>query len=97
VGYKIAMDKYGVNHTTMMYLKELDVDYVRFDGLYTRHINEQKYQNIIHGLNITAHLCGAATWMSMIEDEESDRLAKGLKINYRQGNLYGKITVKEEK
>ncbi|HEX5670683.1 MAG TPA: EAL domain-containing protein, partial [Sulfuricurvum sp.] len=97
VGYKIAMDKYGVNHTTMMYLKELDVDYVRFDGLYTRHINEQKYQNIIHGLNIAAHLCGAATWMSMIEDEESDRLAKGLKINYRQGNLHGKITVKEEK
>ncbi|MFA6188735.1 MAG: GGDEF domain-containing protein [Sulfuricurvum sp.] len=96
VGYKIALDKYGVNHTTMMYLKEFDVDFVRFDPLYTRHINEQKYQNIIQGLNIAAHLCGAATWMSMIEDEESDRLAEGLKINYRQGNLHGKITVKEE-
>ena len=97
VGYKIALDKYGVNHTTMMYLKELEVDFVRFDPLYTRHIKEEKYQNIIQGLNISAHLCGAATWMSMIEDEESDKIAQRLKINYRQGNFHGKITLKEEK
>ncbi|MDP3119526.1 MAG: EAL domain-containing protein [Sulfuricurvum sp.] len=95
VGYKIALDKYGMNHTTMMYLKELDVDYVRFDSLYTRHIKEEKYQNILQGLNITAHLCGAATWMNMIEDEESDKVIKALKINYRQGNFHGNITVKE--
>lgn len=97
VGYKVALDKYGVNHTTMMYLKELEVDFIRFDPLYTRHIKEEKYQNIIQGLNISAHLCGAATWMNMIEDEESDKIAQGLKINYRQGNLHGKITVKEDK
>ncbi|MDP3300627.1 MAG: EAL domain-containing protein [Sulfuricurvum sp.] len=96
VGYKIALDKYGMNHTTMMYLKELDVDYVRFDSLYARHIKEEKYQNIVQGLNITAHLCGAATWMNMIEDEESDKVIQGLKINCRQGNFHGKITVKEE-
>lgn len=95
VGYRIALDKYGVNHTTMMYLKEMEVDFVRFDALYTRHIKEEKYQNILQGLNITAHLCGVATWMNMIEDEESDKIALGLKINCRQGNYYGKIEVKE--
>jgi EAL domain-containing protein (putative c-di-GMP-specific phosphodiesterase class I) len=96
VGYKIALDKYGVNHTAMMYLKELEVDFVRFDSLYTRHIKEEKYQNIIQGLNISAHLCGAGTWMSMIEDEESDKIVQRLKINCRQGNWHGKITLKEE-
>ena len=95
VGYKIALDKYGMNHTTMMYLKELDVDFIRFDVLYTRHIREEKYQNILQGLNITAHLCGAATWMHMIEDAESDKIIQGLKVNYRQGNFHGKITIKE--
>jgi diguanylate cyclase (GGDEF)-like protein len=97
VGYKIALDKYGANHTTMMYLKELEVDFIRFDPLYTRHIREEKYQNVLQGLNITAHLCGAATWMNMIEDEESDKIVYGLKINYRQGNFYEKITLKEER
>lgn len=96
VGYKIALDKYGVNHTTMMYLKELEIDFVRFDSLYTKHITEEKYQNILQGLNITAHLCGVATWMNMIEDEESDKIAIRLKINYRQGNFHGKITVKDK-
>ena len=97
VGYKIALDKYGANHTTMMYLKEFEVDFVRFDPLYTRHIKEERYQNIIQGLNISAHLCGAATWMSMIEDEESDKIVQRLKINYRQGNFHGNITLKEVK
>ncbi|HEX5711425.1 MAG TPA: EAL domain-containing protein [Sulfuricurvum sp.] len=93
VGYKIGLDKYGGNHNTMLYLKEFQVDVVRFDPLYVRHIGEEKYQNILQGLNISAHLCGAATWMSMIEDAQSDLIAKRLKINYRQGNFLGKIRV----
>jgi EAL domain-containing protein (putative c-di-GMP-specific phosphodiesterase class I) len=92
VGYKIGLDKYGGNHNSLMYLKEFQVDYVRFDSLYSRHIGDEKYQNIIQGLNITAHLCGASTWINMIEDAQSDLIAKRLKINCRQGNFLGKIT-----
>jgi len=92
VGYKIGLDRLGGNHITLMYLKEFQVDFVRFDSVYSRHIKEEKYQNIIQGLNITAHLCGATTWIGMIEDNESDKIAKQLKINYRQGNYHGKIT-----
>lgn len=96
VGYKIALDKYGGNHVSMMYLKEFHADFVRFDSLYTRHILEEKYQNIIQGLNITAHLCGALTWITMVEDAQCDAIAKRLKINCRQGNYLDKITLKEE-
>ena len=96
VGYKIALDRLGGYHTTMMYLKELEVDFVRFDTLYTRHIKDEKYRHILQGLNITAHLCGARTWMSMIEDEEGDRIARELRINYRQGNFIGKIAPLKE-
>lgn len=95
VGYKIALDKYGGNHTTMMYLKDFQVDYVRFDPLFARHIKEEKYQYLLEGLNRAAHLSGVATWMNMIEDEQSDEIAKRLKINYRQGNFHGKITLKD--
>ncbi len=93
VGYKIGLDKYGGNTTTMMYLKEFPVDFARFDPLFPRHIREEKYQNILQGLNIAAHLCGALTWINMVEDEESDEIAQQLKINYRQGNFLGKIRV----
>ncbi len=95
-GYKIALDRLGGYHTTLLYLKELEVDLVRFDPLYTRHIKEAGYQNIIQGLNLSAHLCGAKTWMSMIEDEYTDNLAQSLKVNYRQGNYLGRILTSEQ-
>ncbi|MDD5053262.1 MAG: EAL domain-containing protein [Sulfuricurvum sp.] len=95
-GYMVALDRLGAYQTTLLYLKEIEVDLVRFDSIYTRHIKEAGYQNILQGLNLTAHLCGAKTWMSMIEDEQIDQLAKSLKINYRQGNYVGKILTIDE-
>lgn len=92
VGYKIGLDKYGANHTTMMYLREFPVDVVRFDWVYSRHIHEENYQNIIHGLNVCAHLCGASTWIGSLETQQSDLMAQQLKINYRAGNFLNKIT-----
>lgn len=95
-GYKIALDRLGGYHTTMLYMKELEVDMVRFDPLYSRHIKEVKYQSLLQGLNLSAHLCGAETWIPMIEDEHSDYLAQSLKINCREGNYHGKILTLNE-
>lgn len=95
-GYKIALDRLGGYHTTLLYLKEIEVDIARFDPLYTRHIKEAGYQNIVQGLNLTAHLCGAKTWITMVEDEYTDNLVQSLKINYRQGNYLGKILTIEQ-
>lgn len=95
-GYQIALDRLGGYQTTLLYLKELEIDIVRFDSLYTRHIKESGYQNVIQGLNLTAHLCGAKTWIPMIEDEHTDNIAQSLKINYRQGNFLGKILKPEQ-
>jgi EAL domain-containing protein (putative c-di-GMP-specific phosphodiesterase class I)/GGDEF domain-containing protein len=94
-GYKIALDRYGGNHIAMMYLKEFAIDFVRFDPLYVHHIHEENYQNILYGLNLTAHLCKVVTWMNMIEDAAADTVAQSLNIDCRQGNYYGKITPKE--
>ncbi|MDD2781260.1 EAL domain-containing protein [Sulfuricurvum sp.] len=95
-GYKIALDRLGGLHTTLLYLKEMEIDIVRFDPMYARHIKESGYQNIIQGLNLSAHLSGTKTWMSMIEDEYTDNLVQSLKINYRQGNYLGRILTSEQ-
>jgi len=95
-GYLIGLDRLGGYHTSMLYLKELQIDVVRFDPIYSRHIREEGYQNIIQGLNLSAHMCGVKTWIPMIEDAYEENLAKGLKINYRQGNYLGKILTLEE-
>ncbi len=94
-GYLIALDRLGGHHTTLLYLKELEIDIVRFDPLYSRNIKKKGYQNIVEGLNLTAHRCGAKTWMGMIEDEEEEAIVQSLKIDYRQGNFHGKIFTEE--
>jgi EAL domain-containing protein (putative c-di-GMP-specific phosphodiesterase class I) len=95
-GYKIGLDRLGGYHTTLLYLKELNVDIVRFDSLYSRNIKKLGHQHILQGLNLSAHLCGAKTWISMIEDSYTDQICQSLKINYRQGNYLGKILTLEE-
>lgn len=95
-GYKIALDRLGGYHTAMLYLKEIKVDLVRFDSMYARRLKEAGYQNILQGLNLSAHLCGAKTWISMIEDANTDSIAQALKINYREGNYLGKILTPKE-
>jgi len=97
VGYNIALDHYGGYHTTMLYLKDLDVDYIRFDSLYGRHIKEEGYQNILRGLNTSAHLMNVKSWIGMIEDEEAATIAKEIGIDYIQGNYLGKIATLEQK
>lgn len=95
-GYKIALDRLGGYHTTLLYLKELEVDTVRFDPLYARNIKKPGYQNLIQGLNLSVHLCGAKSWIPMMEEESADQIAQSLKINYRQGNYLGKILTLEQ-
>jgi diguanylate cyclase (GGDEF)-like protein len=95
-GYKLALDHLGGYHTAMLYLKEINVDFVRFDSMYTRHIHEEGYRHILQGLNLSAHLSGAKTWMGLIEDEKSDLLAQQLKINLRQGSYHGNLITPNE-
>ncbi len=95
-GYKTGIDRLGGYHTSMLYLKEFEFDVARFDLLYSRHPHEEKYQHLLQGLNLSAHLFGVKTWISLIEDDHADRIARSLKINYREGNYLGKIlTIKE--
>jgi EAL domain-containing protein (putative c-di-GMP-specific phosphodiesterase class I) len=96
MGIYIALDRLGVFHTTMLYLKDLDVDIVCFDTLYGRHIKEKGYQAILSGLNTTAKDLSIKTWIKMIEDEEGARIASKIGIDCMQGNYLGRISLLDE-
>lgn len=95
-GYCIALDRFGGTQTSLLYLKEIEFDMIRFDPVFSRHLRETGYQNVLQGLNLSAHLCGAKTWITMIEDVDADRIAQSMKINFRQGNYLGRILTIED-
>ncbi|MCF6309841.1 MAG: GGDEF domain-containing protein [Sulfurimonas sp.] len=85
LGIIIGVDRLGSIHTSFLYLRDLDIDIVRFDSFYTKDINEGKYKNIIDGFNIMAHEKNVKTWIKMVENEDVNNIARELNIDYSQG------------
>ncbi len=95
-GIQITLDRLGAFHTTMLYLKELNVDMVRFDASFGKEIKERGYRGILKGLSESAKFLGVRTWVKMIEDEEGQNLAREIGIDAVQGNYLGRIESLEE-
>ena len=84
-GVKICIDRLGSLHTSFLYLRELDIDIVRFDSFYTKGSDNKKYNSIIEGLTVMAHSRGLKTWIKMIEEPEQKVFASEIDIDYLQG------------
>ena len=97
IGVKITIDKLGALHTGFLYLRDLDVDMVRFDSLYSKDVINSKYKSIVSGFNSMAQDKNIKTWLKMVQTEEIDSFAKMIGINYRQGNILSKLKKQESK
>lgn len=84
-GVRIAIDRLGSQHSSFLYLRDLDIDMVRFDSFYTRDIENEKHNSIVEGLNVMAHSRGVKTWMKMVENQDIKEFAKKINVDYMQG------------
>ncbi len=96
LGIKIAIDRLGSLHTSFLYLKDLEIDMVRFDSSYTKDINKARHRSILSGFNKMAHNCGVKTWMKMVENQEIKSFVEHSDIDYMQGNILAKLEKKYE-
>jgi len=93
MGVMIAIDRLGAIHTSFLYLRDLDIDIVRYDSFYTK---DEKYKSIIDGFNVMAHNKGVKTWIKMVESQDIQNEAKELNIDYIQGNFLAPVEKKYE-
>ena len=85
LGVLIAIDRLGSIHTSFLYLRELNIDVVRFDTYYSNNEKLSQNRSIIDGFTIMAHEKGVKTWIKNIEDEATYRLTKEMDIDYIEG------------
>jgi len=90
-GVKIVIDRVASIHTSFLYLRELDIDMVRFDTYYSSYEKMEKNRDILLGFTTMAHAKGVGTWIKNIEDKASYNLAKELEIDFFQGKYLSKI------
>ena len=85
MGVLIAIDRLGAIHTSFLYLRDLEIDVVRFDSFYVKEITKRDYESIIDGFNVMAHNKNMKTWIKMLEEEEIKALTEKIGIDYLQG------------
>jgi len=90
-GVLIAIDRLGSIHTSFLYLRELDIDVVRFDTYYSSLQKLETHRAILDGFNSMAHEKGLKTWIKNLEDDASLALAKELKIDYTEGKILSNL------
>jgi EAL domain-containing protein (putative c-di-GMP-specific phosphodiesterase class I)/GGDEF domain-containing protein len=91
LGIRIVIDRVGSLHTSFLYLRELDIDMVRFDTYYSSGSKMLENRSIIDGFKLMAKEKGIKTWMKNLEDEASSALAKEMKIDFIQGKYLAQL------
>lgn len=84
-GVLIAVDRLGSIHTSFLYLRELDIDLVRFDRYYSSEAKLTQNRSIVDGFSLMAKEKGVKTWLKNIENVQTLEKAQDLNVDYLQG------------
>ena len=95
-GVVFTIDRVASIHTSFLYLRELNVDFIRYDTYYSNEERLEKNRSIIEGFNNIAHQKGIKSWIKNIETKKSYKLAKELNIDYIQGRYLSDLESIEE-
>jgi EAL domain-containing protein (putative c-di-GMP-specific phosphodiesterase class I)/GGDEF domain-containing protein len=90
-GHPICLDDFGAGASSLPYLQQLEVEYVKIDGAYIRGITEgNRERAIIQGVLATCRNLGVRTVAEMIEREDQHESLLDLGVDFGQGWLYGR-------
>jgi EAL domain-containing protein (putative c-di-GMP-specific phosphodiesterase class I) len=90
-GHRVCIDDFGAGSAALQYLRYLNVDVIKIDGLYVREISTNPNDRIL--VKAVQYLCDELKCESvaeMIEDELQAKLLGDIGVEFGQGYLYAK-------
>jgi len=91
MGFEIAVDDFGIENSNFSRLLEINIDYIKIDGIFIRDLKEnEKNRTITRAIVNLAKTLGIKTVAEYVEDEEIYTLIKECGIDYAQGYFVGK-------
>ncbi len=91
LGYRFAIDDFGVGFSSWYYLRELPVDYVKIDGSFVRKLSTNMEDRLfVKAINDVAQGLGKKTIAEFVEDQYSLALLSAMGVNFAQGYQIGK-------
>ena len=91
LGFKTALDDFGVGYSSFSYLKDFPVDYIKIDGSFIDGLLDDKLkQAIVKSMTDVAHAIKIKTVAEFIEDQATLEFLAKIGIDYGQGYHIGK-------
>ncbi len=88
---QIAIDDFGTGYTSLSYLKQFDIDYLKIDQSFVRNLeHEQNDLALCEAIIVMAKKLGIKVIAEGVETENQDRLLKEFGCDFGQGYLYSR-------
>lgn len=86
LGYKFALDDFGVGLSSFSYLKTIPVDYLKIDGSFVLNMLQNDIdRGIVEACNKIAHAAGLKTVAEFVENNEILQALTKMGVDYAQG------------
>jgi diguanylate cyclase (GGDEF)-like protein/PAS domain S-box-containing protein len=86
MGCRFSLDDFGSGLSSFVYLKNLDVDFLKIDGLFVRAIVNNKIDRaMVESINHVGHVIGLQNIAEFAENEDIIDILKEIGVDYAQG------------
>ncbi len=89
-GFKIALDNFGGDNSSLEYIKTLPIDIVKFDIEFTKNIFDDKYQKIIKSYIELLHSLNIEAVIKFVDKQNTYEKIEDFGFDYIQGFLISK-------
>ena len=91
LGFKIAIDDFGMDNSNFGRFMEMDFDYIKLDAVFIKNLNTNKKDRIlVSTITTLAHSLGMQTIAEYVENEEIEEAAVQCGVDLLQGYYIGK-------
>ncbi|HXG36248.1 MAG TPA: EAL domain-containing protein, partial [Dehalococcoidia bacterium] len=91
IGFRFALDDFGVGFASFEHLKFLPVDYLKIDGSFIKELpNSSVDQHVVRGIVEVAHGLGKQVIAEHVENEAILEILKTYGIDFGQGFYLGR-------
>ena len=92
-GVRFALDDFGTGLSSLTYLKQFPVDYLKIDGSFIKDIlTDSVDRTLVEAINDLAHTMGLKTVAEYVESKEILNLLNIIDVDYAQGYFIQKPT-----
>ncbi len=93
LGCRFAIDDFGSGISSFGQLKNLDIDYIKIDGMFVRDIADDPVDRaMVTAINEMAHALGLLTVAEFVESQQVLDILRKIGVDFAQGYAIGKPT-----